>query len=273
MDISSPEKPRIQFAAANGFPAESYLPFFEHLHPNYSISAMDNRGAWPARNKPPFAYGMPGFAKDLLAGLDQHESTPLIGMGHSHGAQVVALAALKQPDRFSKLVLIEPATLPNQSIDYVYRFLPRFAVHKLMPFIGRTYQRQRLWPSREAFIERYRDHPTFRLFEEQSMNAYAEAGLKQNSDGQFELVFDPAWESYIFRKIRFAWVYFNRLKHPTLLIKGANSSLLTSEAYHRFNQKLPPNVHAIELDDAHHMIPQEQTQRLANLILDWLEQG
>ncbi len=271
LQINHPNTPQtIHFAGANGFPVASYLPFFEQLATHYCLSAMDNRGAWPQRSRPPLGFGMPGFAKDWLSGLEQHSQSVVIGMGHSHGAQVTALAALQQPERFSRLVLIEPATLPNPWIDLVYRYLPKALIYQLMPFIKRTRNRQREWPSRDAFIERYQNHPTYRLFERASLEAYASFGLKKKRDAGFELVFDPSWEDYIFRKIRFAWHIMRKLEHPTLLIRGANSSLLSSDAFKRFNQSLPSNVTAIEFEDAHHLLPQEQSQRTAEAVLDWL---
>ena len=268
---SEPRATRLHFATANGFTALSYSPFLSLLNEKYAVSSMDNRGAWTPCQHPPFAYGMRGFAKDWLAGMEQKIHQPVVGIGHSHGAQVTLHAALIAPQKFSKLILIEPATIPFAALDYVYRFVPKLVMHALLPFIRRTASRQKTWTSRQAFIERYKTHSTFRLFTHESFMAYVEHGLRETEAGNFELIFDPAWESYIFRKIRFVWHYLRQTTHPTLLIRGAQSSLVSSKNFSKYNQNLPKNIEILELDDAHHMLPQEQPQRLQKFIEDWLD--
>ena len=262
---------KLHFATANGFPAASYQPFLTLLSEHYEISSMDNRGAWYPRSKPPLGFGMQGFAKDWITGIKQKHAQPVIGIGHSHGAQVNLHAALLAPDLFSKLILIEPATLPYAGIDGFYRFMPKWLMHTLFPFIRRTAARQQVWQSKDAFLKRYENHPTFRLFNRASLQAYADHGLRKNQHGTFELAFDPNWESYIFRKIRFLWYYLYKTKHPTLLIRGAQSSLISSERFAQYNQKLSSNVDVIELDNAHHMLPQEQPERVVKIVKHWIE--
>jgi len=268
--LSDPKATRLHFATANGFTARSYSPFLSLLNQRYAVSSMDNRGAWVPGNHPPFAYGMRGFAIDWLAGMERKIHQPVVGIGHSHGAQVTLHAALIAPQKFNKLILIEPATIPFKALDYVYRFVPKWLMHALLPFIRRTASRQRFWPSRQAFIDRYRTHSTFRLFTHESFMAYVQHGLRETEAGDFELVFDPAWESYIFRKIRFLWHYLKQTTHPTLLIRGAQSTLVSSENFSKYNRGLPNNIDILELDEAHHMLPQEQPLRLQKLIDDWL---
>ena len=260
----------IHFATANGFAASTYLPFLNLLNEHYAVSSMDNRGAWNPRNKPPFFFGMPGFANDWIKGIRKNLKEPVIGVGHSHGAQVTLAAALQAPELFTKLILIEPATLPYAYLDNIYRFIPKHLMHGLFPFIRRTSARQKVWPSREAFSKRYQNHPTFRLFTDESFKAYVKHGLRATNNGEFELVFDPIWESYIFRKIRFLWFYLEKTQHPTLLIRGAQSTLISNETFTKHNSRLNNNVDVIELENAHHLLPQEQPERIAKIIHDWL---
>lgn len=268
-DITHPET--IHFSGANGFPVASYESFFERLTPQFSISAMDSRGAWPQRNSPPKGFSMDSFADDLINALSQQHKQSIIGMGHSHGAQLTMIAALKRPELFSKLVIIESASLPNPYIDLVYRRLPKAILFKMFPFMRGSEMRQKVWLSRQAFLDRYREHPTFKRFTEQALLDYAKHGLFEREDSSFELVFDPAWESYIFRNIEFMWKFLRKTTHPTLLIRAEHSNLYSSEQFKRYNRTLPDNIHAIEIPNTHHLIPQEQPEILFSTISEWLE--
>lgn len=261
---------QIHFSAANGFPVASYQTFLELFSPKFDLGAMDSRGAWPTRQMPPKGFNWHSFADDLIEGISENYDRPVIGMGHSHGGQLTLIAALKRPELFSKLVVIEPASLPNPYIDLFYRQLPKWALFKLFPFMRGSEMRRRIWPSREVFIERYRDHPTFKRFTESALIDYAEHGLFEREDKQFELVFDPIWESYIFRKVEFMWKFLRQTSHPTLVIRAEHSNIYSSEQFNHYNKNLPGNIDAIEIPNSHHLLPQEVPERLFAEIDAWL---
>lgn len=261
----------VHFSGANGFPVASYDGFFKLIQPRLNITAMDSRGAWPQRQKPPKNFSMHSFADDLIAGIKDKHSHPIVGMGHSHGGQSTLIAALKQPTLFTKLIIIESASLPNPYIDLIYRQLPKQVLFKLFPFMRGSEMRKRVWPTRTAFIERYKAHSTFKHFTEEAINDYAQHGLFERQDGQFELVFDPVWESYIFRNIEFMWKFLRKTTHPTLLIRAEHSTLYSSAQFQKHNKRLPSNIHAIEIPNTHHLMPFENPQALASVILDWLK--
>lgn len=50
-----------------------------------------------------------GYADDLLALLDEAGFEQVVGVGHSVGSIITLLAALAQPQRFSRLVLLAPS--------------------------------------------------------------------------------------------------------------------------------------------------------------------
>jgi pimeloyl-ACP methyl ester carboxylesterase len=262
---------QLHFSAANGFPVASYQSFLELLTPQFNVTAMDSRGAWPVRQVPSKGFSCHSFADDLINGISTTHQQPVIGMGHSHGGQLTVIAALKRPELFSKLVIIEPASLPNPFIDMFYRQLPKWVLFKLFPFMRGSEMRRKIWPSREAFIQKYRDHETFTRFTEDALADYAQHGLFEREDKQFELVFDPLWESYIFRKVEFLWKFLRQTTHPTLIIRAEHSNIYSSEQFKHYNKNLPNNIHSIEMPNSHHLLPQEVPERLVAEIDDWLQ--
>lgn len=261
----------IHFSAANGFPAASYTSFLERFTPSFNISAMDNRGAWSERQPPPKKFSMNSFADDLISGITTQYRHPVIGMGHSHGGQITLIAALKRPELFSRLIIIECASLPNPYIDLIYRKIPKALLFKFFPLMRGSEMRKKIWPSRRVFLERYKTHPTFKRFTEKALEEYAQHGLFERGDGQFELVFDPIWESYVFRNIEFMWKFLRKTTHPTLLIRAENSNIYSSAQFQKYNKKLPANVHAIEIPNTSHLLIQEDPTLTAAHITDWLQ--
>ena len=260
----------IHFTGANGFIAAVYTDFLSQFSTTHSVTAADCRGALLDRNRPPKQFGLPGFADDLIALIETMHSKPVIGMGHSFGAHVSLIAAIKRPDLFEKLVLIEPASLPNPLLDLYYRKLPKLILHKMLPMIKRTQERQRVWPNRQSFIDKYQAHPTFKHFTNSAMQAYAQHGLYERADGQFELVFDPDWEAYIFSNVEFVWKNLKKSQTPCLFLRAEHSNLYSSQRFHKENAKLGSHFTGVEIENTHHMMPLEAPAICYRTINEWL---
>lgn len=263
-------KPTIHLAAANGLPVASYSSLIELLGKQHPITAMDCRAAWPKRSVAPRGFGVEDFAQDLIDGIEFSHNKPVIGLGHSHGGLVTAAAAVIRPDLFSKLVIIEGASWPNFWQSIPARLLPRELLIQMSPFIRGSHQRRAIWDSRDEFYERYQQHGTFKRFTERDLRAYAEHGLFKREDGQYELVFDPAWEAYIFCSVGFLWSFIRHLAIPTLLIRAEHSNVYTKAQFHKNNLKLGQHIEPIELADTHHLLTHEQPELVAESVLKWL---
>ena len=262
--------PIIHFTGANGFPAGMYEHFLKQFGEQFNITAADCRAVSRERHAPPKGFGLSGFADELITVIETLHDKPVIGMGHSFGGHISVIAAIKRPDLFDKLVLIEPASLPNPSLDLYYRKLPKALLYKLLPMIKRTKERQRVWPSKQLFIEKYRHHPTFKHFTDQAMQAYAEHGLYQRSDGQYELVFDPEWEAYIFSNMEFLWKNLRKSEAPCLFLRAEHSNLYSSQRFKKENTRLGSHFSGIEIEATHHLMPLEKPEICYRAIDQWL---
>lgn len=267
-----PDTPTIHFSAANGFPVASSREFLNCFSATHSITAMDCRGAWPDKPQPEQGFSIYDFADDLILGIASQHQSPVIGMGHSHGGLITLIAAAKRPDLFSKLVIIEPATYPLAWISYITRFVPQAVLFRFFPFIRGSHERQRYWPNREAFIERYRKHNTFKRFTDAAFADYATNGLRAHPEHSFELVFAPEWESHIFRNIDYVWKHLAETSHPTLLIRAEHSNICSRRQFITEVQSLKTNIHPIEIADTFHLLPYEAPKLVAQKALDWLAQ-
>jgi len=260
----------IHLSPANGLPVASYQSFIEQLNHQYSITGMDCRGAWPQRSKPKRHFGIKGFAKDLIEGLESQHQDPVIGVGHSHGGLVTAAAAIERPDLFSKLIIIEGASSPNFWSDVLYQMTPKELIIQFSSIVRGSHSRRVHWESKEAFYQRYRNHSTFKRFTELDLRAYTEHGLFEREDGLFELVFDPTWESHIFCRIGFMWKFLKQITVPTLIIRAEHSILYSSVQFKENNRTLGKHIESIEIPGTYHLLTHEQPTLVTNSILQWL---
>jgi sigma-B regulation protein RsbQ len=95
------------------FDAEFRVVLFDHMGAGGSdLSAYD-----PAR------YGsLNAYAEDVLAICRELDLRNVIFVGHSVSAMIGVLAAVKEPDRFAKLVLVGPSPRYIDDADYVGGF-------------------------------------------------------------------------------------------------------------------------------------------------------
>lgn len=261
----------LHFSGANGFPVACYEHFLDLFEDSYDVQGMDPRPSSPIRQNPPNGFRMHDFANDLIQGMQRFYKQPVIGMGHSLGGQVTLIAALQQPDLFSKLIIIEPASLPNPYIDLVYRHIPKKFLDTFFPFIKGSENRRKVWGSREEFMQRYKHHATFKHFTEEALLNYAQHGLFKRDDGQYELIFDPTWESYIFRNIEFMWKFLRKIHHPTLVIRAEHSNLYSQQQFEQYNSSLPPHITHLTIPNTHHLLPFEHPTALYETIETWLK--
>lgn len=260
----------IHLSPANGIPVASYQSLISYFAPHYRFTGMDCRGAWPDKSSPPKYFSWNDHADDLISAIESQYDEPIIGMGHSLGGTVTLLAAQKRPDLFSKLIIIDAASLPYQIMSNFYQTVPRWLSFKLFKFIKRTHERQRIWSSREAFYDNYRNHSTYRLFTDQAFSDYVNFGLEEQADGQFKLIFNPEWESHNFRKVHYLWSALNGIPHPTLLLRAENTYLYTQKIFDKRNNNLSVNITAQTIPSTNHLVTHESPEILSKQILRWL---
>ena len=97
---------------ATGFHARCWDRTIEHLKNQYVI-AVDMRGHGRSDNTGPFTWDT--FGQDLTEFVDALDLQRIVGVGHSMGGHSICQAAAYEPDRFSRLVLIDPVILAPES--------------------------------------------------------------------------------------------------------------------------------------------------------------
>jgi pimeloyl-ACP methyl ester carboxylesterase len=251
------------FYHANGFPLGMYDPLLKRLSEKYHLSALEYRAVWPDIGPPARDDGWQDHADDLIAFVEHHCQSPIIGIGHSMGASCTILAAAKRPDLFSKLVLIEPATI-SVGLCLLIRLLPNSILKNFVPIKTALKKRDR-WNSRDSYLAYCKKFYGYNRFTEETLQAMARYGVIETDDGQVQLTFPKVWEAHNYTTPVNVLSSIKRLKIPCVVVCGKPSTFFT-EAMRRDWQTLCPQTIFKETEAYGHLLPLENPDVCFDLI-------
>ena len=194
----------------------------------------------------------------------------MIAIGHSRGAVVSLLVALKRPDLIRALVLIDPTILPFSWMWWWY-LAKKFGFARWLPIIATAARRKNGWPDQESILKSYRRKAVFSSWQDGFLEAYIAHGTERSNNDGFILSCEPAWESKCFSVCPHdIWRYIPRLKLPVLVLYGANSDTFLAPAVQRFQSKVP-HARFVCFEKCGHFVPMEQPEATAEAIVDFLK--
>ncbi len=265
----------LHFAHANGYPPEAYLPLLEALSVHFRVLASPLRPLWPGADPESIADWAP-LADDLIEWLDEQGLKQIIGCGHSVGATATLMAALRRPDLFRALVLMDPVLFPRW-FAYLWRWLIRLGLgERLHPLIASARRRRRVFESRERMFELYRRKMVFSRLSDEALRAYVDALAVPRPEGGVELSYSPEWEAQIYRTGMLrdveTWRALPRLKLPVLLLRAAESDTFLPQAAELFLRRVPQTELQV-IPDTSHLLPLEKPQLVAERVVTFIRAG
>jgi pimeloyl-ACP methyl ester carboxylesterase len=262
--------PLAHFSHATGFCAGMYTPLAERLKSFLKVLGMDDRGH--GRTKAP---ANPQELKnwdifvDDLARFVENLGQPVIAMGHSRGATVSLLLAVKRPDLIRALVLIDPTILPFSWMWWWY-LAKLTGLAKFVPIVATAARRRSEWPDKKSMLEAYQLKPVFQTWTDGFLDAYIREGTEETGRETIRLCCEPVWESKCFAACPHdIWRHISRLQKPALVLYGAKSDTFLASAAKRFKAKVPGAALRC-FEDAGHFVPMERPDETAEVILDFL---
>ena len=262
--------PIAHFSHATGLCAGTYTPLAERLRPHLHIFGMDDRGHGGTRapanlqklkNWDIFVDDLERFVEDL--------GEPVVAMGHSRGATVSLLLAIKRPDLVRALILIDPTILPFSWMWWWY-LAKLTGLARFVPIVATAAKRRSVWPDQQSILDAYRAKAVFQTWQAGFLEAYVQGGTQRNGNGTIRLSCDPAWESKCFAACPHdVWQYIPRLKKPALILYGAESDTFLAPAAKRFKAKVP-QVALRCFEGTGHFVPMQRPDETAEAIRDFL---
>ena len=270
-DIRSSGLP-LHFLHANGYPTECYKPFLELLQTEYHVFGMLLRPLWEG-SKPQDVHSWHIFSDDLLRFLSESKSDPVIGVGHSIGATVSLRAALRDPDKFRALVLIEPVIFPRGRM-IAWNFIRAIGLgNRLHPSIPGALRRRKTFDDLDLVFHRYRNRYVFRYMSDEHLKTYIE-GITQKTDHGYELVFSPEWEARIYYtglRDFDIWRDLPKLEVPALFIRAAESDTFWEEAANLIKRK-QPKTRIETFEKSTHLLPLERPKEIFDVMQSFLKE-
>lgn len=261
------------FLHANGYPPACYRPLLARLAKSTHVTAMLQRPLWED-SRPEGFHDWTLLSEDLLRFLDENESgAPITVLGHSMGGIAALRAALRQPQKFQHLILIDPVLLPPSYIALWKISLTFNFAHRLHPHITSTLYRRREFEDLDLLFKRYRHRPAFKYLDDDALRAYIEGITSPKENGGYQLIYSPEWESRIYYASIWndmeIWRALPKLKVPTLIIRGAETDTFWKSTAHKV-KRLNPSIRIETIESATHLVALEHPQKILELIQNFL---
>jgi len=260
----------LHFLHANGYPPACYKPLLDLLQTQYYVFGMLLRPLW-MDSKPEEIKDWQPFSSDLLEFLNS-QPKPVIGVGHSIGAIVTLRATLRDPGKFSALILLDPVLfVPSRLI--AWKFFHRLGLaDRVHPLIKGAQKRRRVFDDLEQVFRGYRNRGIFRYMSDEHLRLYIQGMTQPASDGTYELAYSPEWESQVYRtglQDFDLWRGLPKLEVPTLFIRGAETDTFLENAT-RLVKRMQPKARLETLQKATHLLPLERPQEVFNIMQSFL---
>jgi len=257
--------PTLFMVHATGFHARVWDQTIRRL-PAWHIIAVDQRGH--GRSGKSEITGWAPFGRDLAACAAALELKGLTGIGHSMGAHGLVQAAAYAPDRFERLMLIDPVIASPQA----YHAPPPVFPDGMHP----AARRRSRFASVQEMLERFGPRLPYRLFEPQALHDYCEHGVTASTDGQgVELACSPVTEASVYMTGRANVGIYASIRALDIPVQVVRAKLPTPER-DPFDYSFSPTWPELASEFRHgtdvhlaehsHFVPMEDPERTAQLI-------
>lgn len=268
-------KSLLSFSPANGFVPACYLPMLRPLMQDNRVISVPPRALWGSEIAPePKPYhSWESIADDLLAAYQQFGIGKHITIGHSIGGIATVLAALKQPEYFRAIILLDPTILSREICEWMRQAIASGqAAHS--PLAEGAKRRRNQFESVEDVYQRFKGKSVFADWDDEVLRLYAEFGTIANPDGSRSLAWPPEWEAFYFSTY-YADIWrelpkLNALDIPLLIIGGGASDTYTPDVAKEVAQLLPKATHS-SIAGHGHLFPQSAPGEAATVIGEWLK--
>jgi pimeloyl-ACP methyl ester carboxylesterase len=255
------------FYHASGFPVGVYTPFLDRLAQQLSIKALHLRPTWKQPGAIPADRSWNIYADDLIQFVEATYSNPIVAIGHSLGAASTVLAAVKRPDLFKALVLIETTQVPKITSKLI-RLAPRQVLKHLNP-ARNSLKKKTNWANKDEFFSEYRSNRAYKRIDDQSLAYFKEHALRESLHGGVELVYPTEWEALSYMGPPFLMDVLCKLEVPIVAVRGKPSVFLSEDSWQKWKHNSPATVFKENLNFGH-LLPIEAPQVCADLVIEGL---
>lgn len=184
----------LYFAHANSFPASVYRKMLTRLSEKFGVAALDTIGHDPAY---PVTDCWPRLVDETLAAVSAMANGPVWGVGHSLGGILVYYAAIRRPELFRGVVVLDSPLFRPWRARSIWLAKRLGFIDRVTPG-GNTLKRRDCWASADMVFDYFQRKPMFARFDPDCLRDYAERGTETDAQGNRRLKFRPGVEHAIY---------------------------------------------------------------------------
>ena len=261
----------IHFIHANGYPPGAYSSLFSKINKSYKVNYFNlfsdkidikNLKNWEQFHK--------NFTKELSS------RSKTIGIGHSIGGNLILRSAISHPEKFSKIVLLDP-TLFTPKIIFFWKFIRLLGLDdSLHPLSKKTLNRKMIYEDYDSMYKSYRKKSIFKYINDKNLNIYIKSITKQNKDKTIKITFPKEWEYKIYKtgivEDNYIWRNIKNINIPTLILRANESNTFFKSAENKINKIKNNNIKIISINECSHLFPIEIPEQVYQKIANFLNQ-
>jgi pimeloyl-ACP methyl ester carboxylesterase len=228
------------------------------LAARHRVLALDQRGHGDSDPPPDADYTVASLAADLAAFVDTLGLPRVALVALSMGGRVAIQYAASSAARVSRLVVVDigPDIAPGG----------RARVGQLMAGAPERFE-----TLEDAFAYQRASNPRYT---DALLRARVQHGMRPLPGGGFTWKYDRGLRELV-RSGRWSdptdlWPAWRALACPTLLVRGAESDILTADTAAKMVEA-QPNARLVEIPDAGHTVPGDQPEAFLEILRDFLE--
>ncbi len=242
--------------------AEIWNEVAADLAREFRVLAIDQRGHGQTDHAADRDYTRATQVEDLEALVDELGLRSVTLVGHAMGGAAAVAYAAEHPEVATALIIVE--TAPE---------VLRSGVENLRRLVATADQFNSVDEAVSAFRE------CFPYATDEQLERRALGSLTQNDDGVYVWHFDPVFRDPTARppepdpgqrRLSDLWDSADRVQCPTMLVRGAETNMLTPEAVQRLHRRIHGSRVSL-IEDAGHNVPTDQPAALALNIREFLQ--
>ncbi len=257
------EGPPVLLLHATGFHSRCWKQVVERL-PGQLVYAVDLRFHGRSGSIGDVNWNI--LTEDIIALVERLDLREVIAVGHSIGGYLATRAAAARPQRFSKLLLIDPVITSPETYARAREMAAglRSADHPVA-------RRKNRWRDAEEMFERFRDRAPFDTWQPEVLRDYCDYALHpENTDEYQQLACDPINEASVYLSQAYSQGVLDdlpALQMPVRLLRakyeGFNmNDLSASPTWPELAEHIP-DCSEIYLPEMNHFIPMQDPDLVA----------
>lgn len=254
LDWGNPEKPAMLLLHGRTQSAHSWDFTSLAFHENYHVMALDQRGHGDSQWAPEGDYSIDAQVLDIRGFVDALGITQLVVVGHSMGGRNAIAFAGQYPALLSALVVVEMAPAQDRSMS------TRIGIWHLLPADADSFE--------EYVDAAHSVNP--RRTKEQLRGSLAHQ-VRRFPNGKWSWKWDPlmrdadtsGWTTEAL------WDCASNIRCPTVLIRGAESGMISDETVQQM-ETIVPGLHSAIVPGAGHLVPGDKPAAFHQVLREFL---